>query len=129
MIARILREDPDSKALQALPKFHEILGPFDTVIEDATQKFQHEMKTLNKEKLNTIVYCEQILRQAEKEAEAECIGRLDLFAKLRKHKFRFLHQQPAQFNFGSFKKEVIVEIDRLEDDLMSVEIKLQESLS
>ena len=58
MIARILREDADSKMLSSLPKFQEILAPYDTVIEDATQKFQHEMKSLNKEKLNTIVYCE-----------------------------------------------------------------------
>jgi len=36
MIARILREDPDSKLLSSLPKFQEILAPYDTVIEDAT---------------------------------------------------------------------------------------------
>jgi len=90
MIARILREDPDSKMLSALPKFHETLAPHDANIEENTQKFQHEMKLRNKEKLNTIVYCEQVLRTAEKIAAQESIDLLDNFAKLRKHKFRML---------------------------------------
>lgn len=46
------------------------------------------MKMRNKEKLNTIVYCEQVLRTAEKQAEQESIALLDTFSKLRKHKFR-----------------------------------------
>ena len=128
MIARILREDADSKMLSSLPKFQEILAPYDTVIEDATQKFQHEMKSLNKEKLNTIVYCEQVLRTSEKQAEYESIGKLDTFTKLRKHKFRMLAQQNGNYNFAAFKKELLTEIDKLEDDLMSTELKLQEIL-
>jgi hypothetical protein len=39
-----------------------------------------------------------------------------------------LQQQDANFNFGAFKKETIGEIDKLEDALMNVELKLQESL-
>lgn len=128
MIARILREDPDSKLLSSLPKFQEILAPYDTVIEDATQKFQHEMKALNKEKLNTIVYCEQVLHNAEKQAEKDSIARLDAFSKLRKHKFRMLAQVNGSFNFQGFKKEMMLEIDKLEDDLMATEVKLQELL-
>jgi len=128
MIARILREDPDSKLLSSLPKFQEILAPYDTVIEDATQKFQHEMKALNKEKLNTIVYCEQVLHNAEKQAEKDSIARLDAFSKLRKHKFRMLAQVNGSFNFANFKKEMLTEIEKLEDDLMATEVKLQEVL-
>jgi len=39
-----------------------------------------------------------------------------------------LQQQDANFNFGAFKKEMVGEIEKLEDALMSVELKLQESL-
>lgn len=35
------------------------------------------MKIRNKEKLNTIVYCEQVLRTAEKNAEQESIVLID----------------------------------------------------
>jgi hypothetical protein len=39
-----------------------------------------------------------------------------------------LQQQNADFNFGAFKKEMLGEIEKLEDALMNVELKLQESL-
>lgn len=87
------------------------------------------MKTRNKEKLNTILYCEQVLLASETEAEKESITLIDAFQKLRKHRFRMLQQQDANFNFGAFKKEMMGEIEKLEDALMGVELKLQESLS
>jgi hypothetical protein len=79
MIARILREDPDSKMLSALPKFQETLNPHDVNIEDITGKFQIDMKYRNMEKLNTILYCEQVLLTAETEAEKESINLIDTF--------------------------------------------------
>lgn len=96
MIARIIREDPDSKMLSVLPKFQETLAPHDANIEENTQKFQHEMKLRNKEKLNTIVYCEQVLRTAEKLAEQESIALIDQFQKTRKHRFRKLQAMSDQ---------------------------------
>ena len=58
MIARILREDPDSKMLSHLPKFQEILAPHDAVIEEIMIRYHHDMKTRNKERLNSNIYCE-----------------------------------------------------------------------
>ncbi len=69
MIARIIKNDPDSELLSYLPKFQETLQPHDANIEENTQKFQLEMKNRNKEKMNTIAFCEQVLRNAEKQAE------------------------------------------------------------
>lgn len=128
MIARILREDNDSRMLSSLPKFQETLNQHDTNIEESTQTFQHEMKMRNKEKLNTIVWCEDVLRTAEKQAEQESIALLDNFAKYRKHQFRMLEKQGPGFNFGAFKKEMNAEIEKLEDGLLDIELKLQESL-
>jgi hypothetical protein len=93
-----------------------------------TGKFQVEMKGRNKEKLNTILYCEQVLLSAETLAEKESISLIDAFQKLRKKQFRMLQQQDANYNFGAFKREMMGEIDKLEDALMNVELKLQESL-
>ena len=130
MIARILREDPDSKLLSNLPKFYETLAPHDTQIEENTGKFQHEIKQRNKEKINMVIYCEQVLRAAEKTAEQESIAIIDNFNKLRKHRFRTVQalREGEHFDFAGFKRELGAEIERLEDALMNVELKLQESL-
>jgi hypothetical protein len=69
MIVKILDEDEDSKQLKYLPKFAEIFQPFDSNIDEHTQKYQLEMKHKNKEKLNTIAYCEQVLKNAERMGE------------------------------------------------------------
>lgn len=46
------------------------------------------MKNKNKEKLNTISYCEQVLKNAELEAELESIKLIEKFNSFRKHKMR-----------------------------------------
>ena len=130
MIARIIKNDKESSALSHLPKFLETLQPHDANIEENTAKFQGEMKNRNKEKMNTIAFCEQVLRNAEKQAEQESIVLIDKFNTLRKHKFRrlFAIKEGEHFDYNSFKKEMAKEIETLEDDLMAVELKLQEQL-
>ena len=59
--------------LSYLPKFAETLAPFEANIDENTGKFQNEMKHKNKEKLNTINYCEMVLRRAEQQAEYDSI--------------------------------------------------------
>jgi hypothetical protein len=93
-----------------------------------TGKFQVEMKGRNKEKLNTILYCEQVLLSAETLAEKESISLIDAFQKLRKKQFRMLQQKDANNSFGEFERKMMGEIDKLEDALMNVELKLQERL-
>ena len=126
MIARIIKNDKESTAVSNLPKFLEILQPFDANIEENTAKFHGEMKVRNKEKMNTIAFCEQVLRNAEKQAEKDSIQFIDKFNTFRKHKFRrlFAIKEGEHFEYGSFKKEMAKEIETLEDDLMGVELKL-----
>jgi hypothetical protein len=50
------------------------------------------MKNRNKEKTNTILYCEKVLNDAERKAEQESINLIDKFTSYRKHKFRQLQQ-------------------------------------
>ena len=126
MIARIIKNDKESTVLSSLPKFIETLQPFDQNIDEFTTKFQGEMKNRNKEKMNTTAYCEQVLRNAEKQAEKESIVAIDKFETKRKHKFRKLYaiKEGEQFDYNSFKKEMAKEIDVLEDELMGSELKL-----
>lgn len=90
MMENIINSDPDSSKLRCLPKFAETFQPHDQVIDEVATKFQGEMKVRHKEKQNTIAYCEQVLRNAEKEAEKESIKLLDAFKSYRKHKSREL---------------------------------------
>ena len=77
MINKIINEDEDTKILMAFPKFLEILDPFRNDIEESTTKYHTEMKVKHREKKNTLFYCEQVLREAEKEAEKESIKLID----------------------------------------------------
>lgn len=88
MLEKILNDDEDSQKLMSQPKYHEIFGPFEQTIEEFTTKYQSEMKALHKEKTRTVVYCEQVLRDAEREAEIESIKLIEAFKSKRKHQFR-----------------------------------------
>jgi hypothetical protein len=89
------------------------------------------MKIKHKEKKNTLIYCEQVLRDAEREAEKESIKIMESFKSKRKHKFREinkLQQQDEDADFDNFEDELLGDIDRVEDDLMGVEMKLSDAL-
>lgn len=88
MLEKILHEDEDSQKLMAQPKYHEIFGPFEQTIEEFTTKYQSEMKSLHKEKTRTIIYCDKVLRDAEREAEKESIKLIEAFKSKRKQQFR-----------------------------------------
>lgn len=90
---KILNEDSDnSKRLMVLPKFQEIFSPFETQIDEETEKYQKEMKVLNKEKKRIVIYCEQVLKDAEREAEKESINHIQTFESKKKHVYRKLDQ-------------------------------------
>ena len=131
MINKIIHDDEDSKMLMALPKFMEILDPFKNDIEESTGKYHSEMKLKHREKKNTLIYCEQVLREAEKEAEKESIQLIDKFKNFRKHKMRALQTHARRDDdalIDKFERELIEEVERLEDELMGVEMKLSDAL-
>ena len=132
MVRKILKDDEDSKLLQALPKFQEHFQNPESIIDELTGKYQHEMKNKNKEKINTIIYCEQVLKEAERKAEIESIKLIEKFGSFRKHKFRQIQElrkkDEDDVDYDKFEEELMAEIDSLEDELMAVEMKLKESL-
>lgn len=124
-------DDEDSKLLQSLQKFHEIFQPFEQNIDEHTTKYQAEMKARNKEKINTLIYCEQVLREAEKEAEKESISLIEAFKRQRKNKFRqldMLEEHDEDVDLDQYEDDLLATIEQVEDDLMSVEMKLSEAL-
>lgn len=118
MVNKILDEDEDSKLLQSLQKFHEIFQPFEQNIDEHTAKYQAEMKTRNKEKINTLIYCEQVLRDAEKEAERESITLIEAFKRQRKNMFRqldMLEEHDEDVDLDQQEEDLLALIDKLED--------------
>jgi hypothetical protein len=85
MVQKILNENEESKVLKELPKYYEIFQPEEQEIEDLTNKYQLDMKVKAKEKNNTIIYCEQVLQEAELKAEKESIVLLEKFQSRKKH--------------------------------------------
>lgn len=86
------------------------------------------MKVLNKEKKRHIIYCEEVLRKAEREAEVDSIKFIDTFKNYRKHRLRELTQKEDEELFDNYEENLIEVIEKLEDDLMGVEMKLQDTL-
>ena len=110
------------------------------------------MKGLNKERKRIVIYCEQVLKDAEREAEKESISLIQAFESKKKHVYRkidsiydakrrdekgikdltiggrmntkkpehVLTPEELDNEEGQLKKN----IENLEDDLMSVEMKL-----
>ena len=129
MIDKIFNEDDDAVKLKALPKFPEIFQTFESNIDDPTQKYQSEMKNLNRQKKNTVLYCEQVLRDAEREAEKESIKLIEAFKSKRKHRFREIQNIGDNADYDTYEDELMLDINKLEDDLMGVEMKLQDTLT
>lgn len=87
------------------------------------------MKTLNKDKLRNYIYCEQVLKDAEREAEKESIALIQKFENKRKHKFRQISKLDVDdVDHDREEDGLLEEIIELEDQLMEVEMKLQDTL-
>ena len=87
------------------------------------------MKILNKEKKRIVIYCEQVLKDSEREAEKDSITHIQSFEKNKKHVYRELDKQRTHDHNDQYEESLLQDIDQLEDSLMSVEMKLQESLA
>ena len=87
------------------------------------------MKVLNKEKRRIVIFCEQVLKDAEREAERESINFIQGFESKKKHVYRKLDSLRTHDDNDQYEEGLLKDIEQLEDDLMSVEMKLQESLA
>lgn len=71
-----------------------------------------------------------MLRQEERDAEKDSITLMDRFKNKRKHMFRELNdKQDDDDLMEEYERILQDEIDRIEDELMSVEMKLQDTLT
>lgn len=76
------------------------------------------------------LYCEKVLREAELNAEKESITLISDFQGKKKHKMRELEEHDSKADvLDEYQEEITVWVDLLEDDLMTIEMRLQDALA
>ena len=86
------------------------------------------MRLLHRDKKRHIIYCEQVLKESERSAEVESIKLIDKFKNQRKHVFRELTNVDDEDMYDKYEDKLMESITALEDELMGVEMKLQDTL-
>lgn len=115
--------------MKILPKFNDIWHQFDEQVSDFTQKYQTEMKLAHKDKSHIITYCSKVMRDKELECEKQSIELIKSFQRLKKHKLRYLDQQDDKAALlDEIECELVEAVEKLEDDLMEIEMLLQDAL-
>ena len=126
----MLAEDESDQKLRVLPKHRDFFSKYDDEIKDRTREYQKAMIQMNKNKRDTITYCVEVLRKAERESEQESIELVRQFRsdekKIMKEANKMDEQDPE---LNDKEDELVAMVDQLEDALMGVEMKLVDLLS
>lgn len=88
-----LCRDEETEKLKDFEKFKEIFSVHESLIEDNLQKTQTDVKKKTKEKVRIIAHCEQQMRNAEIDADRECIKLIERFRSEMKHMTRFIEKE------------------------------------
>ena len=115
--------------MKILQKFNDYWGQLEQDVDDNTEKYQTDMKALNRELKRVQIYCEEQLRKEELTSERQSTMLISDFTSLRKHKLRDLDLQPDKsLQLDEYEGELIVACTHLEDHLMELEMHLQDAL-
>ena len=129
MMEKIFNEDADNTMrLKLLPKFQEIFSQYEPNIDEETEKYQKDMIKLHHEKVRIITYCEQVLHEAERDAERESIKLIQAFESKKKNIYRKIDSQKSTEDLHQYEDALKEDINVLEDELIQVEMRLQEQL-
>jgi len=88
-----LCKDEETEKLKDFEKFKEIFSVHESMIEDNLQKMQSEIKKKTKEKVRIIAHCEEQMRNAEVDADRECIKLIERFRSEMKHMSRYIEKE------------------------------------
>ena len=130
LLQKILaRDEEGSQKLKDLPKFNDIWHQFDEQVSEQTQKFQGEMKMHHKDKQHKITYCSKVMRDEELLGEKRSIELIRKFQQFKKHKLREIEaEDDKQLILEEYEQQLIDAVEKLEDDLMEIEMLLQDAL-
>ena len=87
------------------------------------------MKYNHKDKKHKITYCSKVMRYEELLGEKKSIELIRKFQQFKKHKLRELEEQEEKgMIIDDIEKELNDAVEKLEDDLMEIEMLLQDAL-
>mmetsp|Transcript_8859 Transcript_8859/g.7836 ORF Transcript_8859/g.7836 Transcript_8859/m.7836 type:complete len:566 (+) Transcript_8859:2-1699(+) len=126
---RSLGEDEIIQKFVILPNYQDIMLHAEDEIREKIDNFITIMLKLHENKEKKIVYWTEILRDGEREAEKKSITNVDEFKVTYIEKFKGVGwKEPTDIELDIFEGWTYQEVDVLEEQLMSVEMKLVEAL-
>lgn len=100
-------------------------------LDEPTQKFQLQMKSLYMTRVNDIAYCERELKNAAAKAEKDCVKEIKEFQSYRKKERRVIEGKDIQErgDEDEYGLMLLARLEKLENRLMEVEMSLQQKLN
>ena len=130
MIEKIQDSSEEAAQLRNLPKYPDCWGQFEQMVDELTQKYQQEVKTLTKEKKRNIIFCDKTLKDSELAAEKKCIKLIQGFESLKKHKIKTLEtSENKMLEIDDCQDDLKKAVIEVEDGLLEVEMLLQDALN
>lgn len=130
LFKRNLQEDELLQKYTILPNYQDIMQHAEDEIRDKIEMFIDVMLKLHDKKQSTIDFCTNILREGERDSEKKSIELIDDFkAKYNQEYKKINWKDPSDDELDAFEERIHYFVEELEDKLMSVEMKLVESLA
>ena len=130
LFKRNLQEDELLQKYTILPNYQDIMQHAEDEIRDKIEMFIDVMLKLHDKKQSTIDFCTNILREGERDSEKKSIELIDDFKAKYNQEYRKINwKDPSDDELDAFEERIHYFVEELEDKLMSVEMKLVESLA
>jgi hypothetical protein len=125
----ILAECENDKRFTKLQEYQNIMTKYDEEIKDRTTAYQEDILRLHAEKVKTIKFCKRIMSEAQVEAEEKSIALTDAYKKEYIMLRAQLEDDKEKFDWRTAQQMMMEKNDKLEEDLMAVEMRLVENLA
>ena len=116
-------------------KYAEVWAYTEGTIEEAITTFQGSIKTKHQTKKKILAFCNEKMRQSERDAEIESINKIEAYKKQEKHMFREIAKKRAdaqdtgrQVEYDSYENRLQDLIVTLKGDLLHIEMNLSSAL-
>jgi hypothetical protein len=127
---RNLQEDEIIQKFVILPNYQDIMQHAEDEIRDKIEVFIEIMLKLHANSQSTIKYWIEILRDRERDAEVKSIKLIDDFKASYNEKHKSINwRDPTDEELDELEEWTHKEVDRLEEELMSVEMKTVEAFN
>lgn len=122
------------KKLRGFEKMGTLLIQADSDLEAQVQQFQGTMKSITKNRNQAIKFMQEKMAEAERNAELASIDKITEYQKYQKQKYaeieRFRKKDSnAVMDFTPHETDLVSKVEKLQGDLMEIEIKLQHGLA